>query len=162
MTPNKQCEDVGAARWLDRDTKIRDVKKWRACFPNARCAYVRGNPDLVDADLAKLVGVKEVHLDLRGWQRITDAGLAHLTGAVRTLNIEGCAQITDAGLAHLTGIHTLNIWGCAQITDAGLVNLTGIHTLNIWGCAQITDAGLAHLTGIHTLDMSYWHPQPRT
>ena len=106
MTPIKQCEDVRAARWVDRDTKIRDVKKWRACFPNARCANVVGNPDLVDADLATLVGVKEVHVDLRGCQRITDAGLAHIRGAARTLNIEGCAQITDAGLAHLTGIHS--------------------------------------------------------
>ena len=71
MTPNKQCEDVGAARWLDRDTKIRDVKKWRACFPNARCANVVGKPDLVDADLASLSGVEEVHLDLGGCRRIT-------------------------------------------------------------------------------------------
>ena len=116
--PTKQCEDVRASRWLDRVTKIRDVRKWRACFPNARCANVVGRGDLVDADLASLSGVEEVHADLGGLWQITDAGLAHIRGAVRTLNMRGCAGITDAGLAHLAGIHTLNMWGCNAATIA--------------------------------------------
>jgi hypothetical protein len=45
-----------------------------------------------------------------------------------------CARITDAGLAHLTGIHTLDMSRCTRITDAGLAHLTGIHTLNMYGC----------------------------
>jgi hypothetical protein len=45
-----------------------------------------------------------------------------------------CNRITDAGLAHLTGIHTLNMRGCTRITDAGLAHLTGIHTLYMYGC----------------------------
>ena len=110
--PTTQCEDVRASRWLDRVTKIkiRDVRKWRACFPNARCANVVGRGDLVDADLASLrlpVSGVEVHVDLWGCAQITDAGLAHIRGALRTLNMRGCRGITDAGLAHLAGIHTL-------------------------------------------------------
>ena len=61
----------------------------------------------------------------------------------------GCARITDAGLAHLTGIHTLDMRYCAGITDAGLAHLTGIHTLAMRGCPAIN--GLAHLRGTHAL-----------
>ena len=148
------CADVRNARWYDRDTVITgELRKWRACFSDARCANVSGRRDLVDADLVHLNGVEEVNLS--GCAQITDAGLAHLRG-VRVLNIAGCARVTDAGLAHLTGTHTLDIshsgWGPPSlITDAGLAHLTGTHTLNMDGCTQITDAGLAHLTGIRTL-----------
>ena len=143
--------DVKNARWYDRDTVITgDLRKWRACFSDARCANVSGRRDLVDADLVHLSGVEEVNLS--GCAQITDAGLAHLRG-VRVLNIEDCALITNAGLAYLTGINTLEMSQCNRISDAGLAHLTGIRTLDISGCAQITDAGLAHLTGIHTLDI---------
>jgi hypothetical protein len=145
------CADVRNARWYDRDTVITgELRKWRACFSDARCANVSERRDLVDADLVHLSGVEEVNL--RGCTKITDAGLAHLRG-VRMLNIAGCALITDAGLAHLTGIHTLDMRYCEQLTDAGLAHLTGIHTLDMGGCALITDAGVAHLTGIHKLGM---------
>ena len=132
---------------MDRVTQIRDVRKWRACFPNARCANVVGRVDLVDiglvdADLASLSGVEEVHADLGGCAQITDAGLAHIRGAFRTLRMRGCTRITDAGLAHLACIHTLDISWCTGITDAGLAHLAGIHTLYMRICLGITDAGL--------------------
>ena len=126
------CADVRNARWYDRDTVITgELRKWRACFSDARCAIVSGRRDLVDADLVHLSGVEEVNLS--GCVQITDAGLAHLRG-VRVLDIAGCTLITDAGLAPLTGIHTLDISGCEQITDAGLAHLTGIHALFVYGC----------------------------
>ena len=133
------CADVRNARWYDRDTVITgDLRKWRACFSDARCANVSGRRDLVDADLVHLSGVEEVNLSR--CTQITDAGLAHLRG-VRVLNIEGCALITDAGLAHLTGIHTLDMSGWRMgITDAGLAHLTGIHTLYMRGCNPATIA----------------------
>ena len=110
------CADVRNARWYDRDTVITgDLRKWRACFSDARCANVSERRDLVDADLVHLSGVEEVNLS--GCTQITDAGLAHLRG-VRVLNIVGCTQITDAGLAHLTGIHTLLMHGCDRTTVA--------------------------------------------
>ena len=145
------CEDVRNARWLDKKSHIKGsaLRQWRASFPNARCAIVVGRGDVTDADLAFLSGVGEVHADLRGCKRITDAGLAHIRGAVRMLNIASCMRITNAGLAHLTGIHTLTIAGCEQFTDAGLAHLTGIHTLDMSGCTGITDVRLAHLAGIY-------------
>jgi hypothetical protein len=54
--------------------------------------------------------------------------------------MDGCRRITDAGLAHLTGIHTLNMSYCALITDAGLAHLTGIHMLYMYGCNPATIA----------------------
>ena len=149
------CEDVRNARWLDKKSRIKGsaLRQWRASFPNARYANVVGRGDVTDADLAFLSGVGEVHADLRGCKRITDAGLAHIRGAVCTLNMSGCKRITDAGLAHLTGIHTLDMSWCKRITDAGLAHLTGIYTLIMHECTLITGAGLAHLTGIHTLNM---------
>ena len=69
------CADVRNARWYDRDTVITgELRKWRACFSDARCANVSKRRDLVDADLVHLSGVEEV-------------------------NLSGCAQITDASLA---------------------------------------------------------------
>ncbi len=88
------CADVRNARWYDRDTVITgDLRKWRACFSEARCAHVAGRRDLVDADLVHLSGVEE-------------------------LNLSGCAQVTDAGLVHLRGVRLLNISGCTQIPPA--------------------------------------------
>ena len=131
------CADVRNARWYDRDTVITgELRKWRACFSDARCANASERRDLVDADLVHLSGVEEVNLS--GCTQITDAGLAHLRG-VRVLNIAGCTRVTDAGLAHLTGIHTLDMSFCARVTDAGLAHLTGIHTLNMSRCAQNTN-----------------------
>ena len=125
------CADVRNARWYDRDTVITgDLRMWRACFSDARCANVSGREDLTDADLVNLSGVEEV-------------------------NLSGCTQVTDAGLAHLRGVRVLNIVECTRVTDAGLAHLTGIHTLDMSWCDRTTNAGLAHLTGIHTLYMSW-------
>jgi hypothetical protein len=64
----------------------------------------------------------------------------------------GCRRITDAGLAHLTGIHTLDMSECERITDAGLAHLTGIHTLlYIFGCNLATIAA-ARARGFHVTE----------
>ena len=69
------CADVRNARWYDRETRITgDLRAWRACFSDARCANVSGREDLTDVDLVHLSSVEEV-------------------------NLSGCAQITDASLA---------------------------------------------------------------
>ena len=143
--------DVAAARWRDAETPIRGpLAAWRACFPGAMAACLRGRDDLRDADFVHLAGVKV--LDMSYCTGITDAGLVHLTG-IHTLIMFDCYGITDAGLAHLTGIRTLYMGDCTAITDAGLAHLTGIHMLDISFCYGITDAGLAHLAGIKTLGM---------
>ena len=109
---------MAAARWLDAGTRINGsaLQQWRASFPNARCANVVGR-GVSDADLAFLSGVTEVRADFFECVRITDAGLAHLTG-IHTLDMLGCPGITDAGLTHLAGIDSLDMRGCAPATIA--------------------------------------------
>jgi hypothetical protein len=53
------CADVRNARWYDRGTVITgDLRMWRACFSDARCANVAGRVDLRDADMVHLSGVE--------------------------------------------------------------------------------------------------------
>jgi hypothetical protein len=59
----------------------------------------------------------------------------------------GCVRVTNAGLAHLTGIHTLDMTFCAQITDAGLAHLTGIQGLVMRSCTPACIAA-AHALGL--------------
>ena len=69
---------------------------------------------------------------------------------MQTLNLRGCEKIADAGLAHLkrlTNLQNLDLMG-TQITDAGLVHLKGmtnLQDLNLYGCPNITDSGVAEL-----------------
>ncbi len=143
------CANVVAARWLDTETRIAgSAAAWRACFPVARAANVRGarGPHGCRASRSRARPTCGGRADL------TDADFAHLAG-VKTLNMERCTGVSNAGLADLTGIHTLDTRVCLGITDAGLAHLTGIHTLDMGVCYRITDAGLAHHTGIHTMNM---------
>ena len=62
------CADVKNARWYDRNTVITgDLRAWRACFSDARCANVSKRRDLTDADLVHLSGgggkSERVHAD---------------------------------------------------------------------------------------------------
>ena len=64
-------------------------------------------------------------LDLRGWFRITDAGLIHLKGLtnLHTLSLYR-TKITGAGLEHLKGLTNLQkLIISGSITDAGVADL---------------------------------------
>jgi hypothetical protein len=110
-----------------------------------------------DADLAGLSPLKGLAslqtLDIRRFDRITDAGLMHLEGftSLQSLDLFFCQEITDAGLAHLKGLtslQTLILTNCDRITDAGLAplkGLTSLRKLSLYGCKQITNAGVAAL-----------------
>jgi hypothetical protein len=164
------CREARAAvaghGWEDRGAVIKgSIAAWRACFPRARCANVRGwdesgravrRSPLLDADFVHLEGLRE--LNMAGCTAVTDAAFAHLRG-IRTLDMSFCRQctITDAAFAHLVGIQRLSIWGCEQatLTDAALAHLRGIQLLNMGDTRQFTDAAFEHLRGIHTLIMWY-------
>lgn len=136
---------------------------------------------VVDSDLARLVGLKQLRLlDLR-YNRISDAGLEHVaqfkqlerlelaktnvtsTGLARLagltklrwLSLADC-QIDDRGLEHLKQLVALEFLdlGNTQVTDAGLQNLSGLSrlkTLWLYG-TQTTDAGLARLSSLAELE----------
>ena len=63
-------------------------------------------------------------LDLTN-NRITDAGLANLTGLIHLSSLRlGATKVTDAGLVHLKGLHALELLDLnAAVTDAGVRGL---------------------------------------
>ena len=147
---------VAAQPWADTITRIAGpVSAWRACFPAARAATIRGKLH-TDADFVHLRGIQMLDMSYCSQPRITDAAFVHLRG-IHTLEMSCCLQpsITEAAFVHLRGIHTLNMSECSQpsITDAAFVNLRGIHTLNMSNCSQpsITVAALVHLKGISNI-----------
>jgi len=130
--------------WEDVKTRIRNIPKWKLCFPYARSASICSYRNLkrTDADLECLKGIHT--LRMFGGNEITDEGLKHLAG-IHTLEMFGCVRITDEGLKHLAGIHKLNIRLSVRITSEGLKHLAGIHTLEMADCVGITDEGLDFL-----------------
>ena len=111
---------------------------------------------VTDAGLEKLKGLKQLEILFLNETKITDAGLVHLKGLkqLKQLSVSG-TKITDAGLEHLTGlkqIHTLALGG-TMITDAGLEHLKELDQLYaLWlNPGEITDAGLANLRGLTKL-----------
>ena len=108
---------VAAHPWADTKTVIRWPARWRAAFPAATAASVRGNKRLRDADFAHFRGIKMLDMTSCKQVTISDAAFAHLAG-IHTLDMSSCRQatITDAAFAHLAGIHTLDLSYCIQLT----------------------------------------------
>jgi hypothetical protein len=128
-------EAVEQHQWEDRRTVIRgSLVAWRACFPRARCASVRGRAITVqDADFVHLEGLRE--LNMAGCTAVTDAAFVHLR-AIHTLDMSRCPGITDAAIVHLRGIHTLDLGGCMGITGATISSLAGVQVLRMLNCSQ--------------------------
>lgn len=114
---------------------------------------------VTDEDLARflpwwwnLPSLRE--LDLRG-AKITDAGLAHLSGAaIQNLLLDG-ARVTSDGLKHLAGnteLRSLSLINTG-IDDDGLKHLSRLPRLGslyLEG-TSISDQGLRHLVGMESL-----------
>jgi Leucine-rich repeat (LRR) protein len=88
--------------------------------------------------------------------RVTDAGLANLTGLsqLKFIQLEG-TPTTDAGLAHLADLPSLRVLflGRTAVSDAGMQHvgkLTGLLFLHLSG-TKVTDRGLEHLAGLVNL-----------
>jgi hypothetical protein len=104
-------------------------------------------PQIKDADLGNLKGLRHLQgLSLAG-TKISDTGLMHLRGFsdLQALSLAG-TQVSDAGLIQLNemtrlqGLSLLN----TRITDAGLVHLrkmTNLQALSLAG-TRVTDGGL--------------------
>ena len=125
------------------------IAKWRASFPRALRANVRGKSmktmfshgaraprtaPVVDADFVHFEGLRELLID--GQKGITDAAFAHLRG-IRKLSMSECSGITDAGFAHLDGIQVLDMSWCSSSRS---------RTLHLCTCAASTRWTLAAAT----------------
>jgi hypothetical protein len=85
--------------------------------------------DALADDLRQLTGLRRLHL---GFNPLTDAGLAKLTGLVE-LQLLGLSRskVTDAGLEHLKGLTRLEklYLNGLRVTDSGLEKLHGLSAL---------------------------------
>ncbi len=90
-------------------------------------------------------------LDLNGCDKITDAGLQHISALqqLQTLSLERCVKIFDAGLAHLSALkelRSLSIRYCGgNVTNAGilrhLVSLPQLEWLDSRDCPLVSSFG---------------------
>lgn len=111
------------------------------------------NDDL--AVLADLRGVKQITLYDR--KRITDAGLAHLSGMtdLRKLALNG-TSVTGPGLRHIAQLRKLELLSLdnTPVTDEGLAHLRDLRSLKMlfMSDTKISDEGLRQLTHLSHLD----------
>ena len=122
-----------------------------------------GNPQVANAALAHLRGLKRLReLNLAG-RAVTDDGLANLAGLpnLKVLDLSG-TLVSDAGMRHLLGLarlEELNLRG-AELTDQGLVQLAALprlKTLTVYG-TNVTPQGIFKLLRLRPeLDVYHDH-----
>ncbi|XP_057799936.1 EIN3-binding F-box protein 1-like [Salvia miltiorrhiza] len=142
-------------------------------FPlNSLCTSLRSLaihncPGLGDSGLS-MVGrlcPKLTHVDLRGLQGVTDAGLLPLVqrpeAGLSKVNLSGCVNLTDNVVAEIANLHgetleILNLERCSSITDVSLMsiatNCSVLRELDVSGC-RVTDSGVALLARAEQLSL---------
>jgi len=151
----------GCGKWPPIVEDRRDVQRLDASEPSVRARCL---PDADIPSLKKLSNLDYLDFSggwAVEKAKISDAGLEALSRIpftrLDTLSLGYCDRITDAGLAHLTRMKTvrwLSLMVCPNITDTGLSNLTAMVTLkalDLRGCSNISDAGLAQLARMTNL-----------
>jgi hypothetical protein len=104
-------------------------------------------------------------LDLRGSQRLTDAGLMQLRdlSALQVAKLDGCHSLVGRGLLAFAGshrLHTLSLANCRRLSDEAVINishLSSLEALSLDGCRCLTDRSLvaiSNLVHLEKLDLS--------
>lgn len=129
-----------------------------------RVVFNSPQPEEILAQVGRLRHLKRLDADEI---RITDAGLAHLSGLkeLRTLICTGSPGLTDAGLAHLSGMVQLkNLWltGDSCIEGPGLAHLAGFDQLESVVLDTSTHTDLGSLTGHSRLRHLRFNPRHLT
>src|SRR5262249_33744948 len=140
------------AEALKKVEKIADVTEWISGGYD-----VRAKKDITDdqlATIAQLPGL--VSLTLWDLQKVTDAGLAHLTGAKSLNNLSlGSRGLTEAGLKHLAGLPRLGKLRVEdmKVGETGTMHLKAIPQLKELALIDVglTDPVLSTLKGFPEL-----------
>lgn len=140
-----------------RKADDRDLARLKS-FPNLRLLDIPSAPNVTDAGLKHLAGLDRlVELDV-SWSAVTAKGVvALIKGRIMMdrLDVSGVPFLDD-DLASLRGVpdfHTLNLRATA-ITDAGLAQLKRFESLRSLSLMStaISDAGLRHLERLTELE----------
>eukprot|EP00873_Tetraselmis_striata_P039103 jgi/Tetstr1/459367/TSEL_004747.t1 len=100
------------------------------------------------------------------YRAVTDVQLERLEAAtcLRSLNLRGCDRLTPAGLAHLTrftALESLDVGCLSALRDdtlGALSRLPHLRALDVRAAPALTDGGLLHLSRLTTLDsLSFAH-----
>ncbi|KAG6409488.1 hypothetical protein SASPL_127528 [Salvia splendens] len=134
-------------------------------FPlNSLCTSLRSLaihncPGFGDSGLSMLgrLCTKLTHVELRGVEGVTDAGLLPLVqtpeAGLAKVNLSGCVNLTDNVVAKIASLHgetleVLNLERCSGISDVSLMsiatNCSVLRELDVSGC-RVTDLGVALL-----------------
>lgn len=106
--------------------------------------------------LRPLTTVKK--LALRNCVHITDEALGFIAKSpnLRAVYLDACYRITDAGLAHLSGLSQLEELTVSQASVlkscSNLAGLTNLRLLSLEYAHHLTDAGFAHIAGLSRLE----------
>jgi hypothetical protein len=163
---------LGGRVGFDRDDNAYRVLLEGEAFTDAAMSHVAALRDVATVQIVRtsvtdaafeqlkdLDGLTTIEFQrARAPGRITDAGLAHLSGVtqLKTLHLRN-AEVTDAGLEHvapLTNLQTLILAG-SKATDAGLPHIKGLtklEQLDLYD-TTVSDAGLEQLKGLTSLKL---------
>ncbi len=160
-------QQLGARLRADEYGKVLSVEAVGTRFTDAHLTHLRtfselealeiGDSKVSDAGLANLSGLVSLQrLYLHGLNNITHAGLKNLEGLteLEVLGLNNTA-ITGRGLAHLKPLVKLQVLNLSHtsIADADLADLEGLTELNTLALesTKVTGAGLAHLKPLSKL-----------
>lgn len=150
---DSSADVIETVRRLGGDVVRRHVLVGQPVVGVTLAASKAGDEDL--SGLASLHSMEE--LDLKRCQRITGAGLKHLTGSPRlhTLDLSECDGVTNASLPHVARLKNLRSLDLSftRVTDEGLKELSGcteLEELDLTG-TDFDGSGLVHLSGLKKL-----------
>ena len=112
------------------------------------------------AELAKLKELEELDVS---HARITDKGIAHISGMkLKKLRLRFSGKLTDAAMAHIAKVTTLrhvDLFGARRVTDRGVAQLAALRNLkvlNIGLTRGVTDETVTELAKLplQRLDVS--------
>jgi hypothetical protein len=137
--------------YFEQGSKVTDAEVERiGKLKSLEALNLAFSPQISDAGLAPLSGLKNLHVLVLNDTPISDAGLTHLAGLTELRELElNQTKVTDAGLkslAKLTNLESLEL-GQTAVGDAGLQELKGLTKLGTLRLkfTKVTDAGVADL-----------------
>ena len=122
--------------------------------------YFVKRPQVTDAGLAHVAGLRKLKVLIMSGIKLTDSGLTHIAGLkeLESLTLAN-THVTDEGLAHLTGLSRLLVLELHKmpVRDAGLAHVARLSQLQELSLreTQVTDAGLARLAVLDRLRGSW-------